>query len=56
MPVLFKIELYSSEFIHFLNDIDYKNRINKYNSQDEKLSINNFTSVVIIIFKTLRVF
>ncbi len=47
IPVLFKIELYSSEFINFLNDNHYKNRIVKYNSQDEKIS---FTSVLLIIF------
>ncbi len=47
IPVLFKIELYSSEFINFLNDYYYKNRIVKYNSQDERIS---FTSVLLIIF------
>ncbi len=42
IPVLFKIELCSSEFIHFLNDDDYKNRIEKYNSEDEKINISLF--------------
>ncbi len=30
------------EFIHFLNDNEYKNRIDKFNSEDEKFSISLF--------------
>ncbi len=38
IPVLFKIEFYSNTVLNvfiFLNDNDYKNRIDKYNSEDE---------------------
>ncbi len=36
IPVLFKIEFYSNTVLNvfiFLNDNDYKNRIDKYNSE-----------------------
>ncbi len=45
IPVLFKIEFYSNPVLNlliFLNDNDYKNRIDKYNSEDEKISISLF--------------
>ncbi len=45
IPVLFKIEFYSNPVLNlhfFLNDNDYKNRIDKYNSQDEKISTSLF--------------
>ncbi len=43
IPVLFKIEFYSNPVLNlfiFLNDNDYKNRIGKYKSEDEKISIS----------------
>ncbi len=43
IPVLFKIEFYSNPVLNlfiYLNDNDYKNRIDKYNSEDEKISIS----------------
>ncbi len=45
IPVLFKIEFYSNPVLNlfiFLNDNDYKNRIDKYNSEDKKISISLF--------------
>ncbi len=45
ISVLFKIEFYSNPVLNlffFLNDNDYKNRIDKYNSEDEKISISLF--------------
>ncbi len=45
IPVLFKIEFYSNPVLNlfiFLNANDYKNRIGKYKSEDEKISISLF--------------
>ncbi len=45
IPVLFKIEFFSNPVLNlfiFLNDNDYKNRIDKYNSEDKKISISLF--------------
>ncbi len=45
ITVLFKIEFYSNPVLNlfiFLNDNDYKNRIDKYNSEDKKISISLF--------------
>ncbi len=55
IPVLFKIEFYSNPVLNlfiFLNDNDYKNRIDKYNSEENQYK----PSVLIIIFKALYVF
>ncbi len=40
-------------YYFFLNDNDYKNRIDKYNSQDEKFSISLFYQCCDNYFKTL---
>ncbi len=42
IPVLFKIEFYSNPVLNlliFFNDNDYKNRIDKYNSEDKSKKI-----------------
>ncbi len=51
-----RLKFYSSEFIHFLNDDGYKNRIDKYNLQDEKISIRLFYQCCDNYFKAHYIF